>query len=105
MTEPATRQRVDQWLWHTRLIKSRSLAARLVEAGQLRINRDKVLKPGYQIKPGDVLSFMHAGRLQVIEVVALASRRGPAREARLLYRSALGDDYEQSTQRDKKGDA
>ncbi|MDH3742595.1 MAG: RNA-binding S4 domain-containing protein [Hyphomicrobiales bacterium] len=105
MMQTATGQRVDQWLWHARLIKSRSLAARLVEAGSIRVNRQKILKSGHQVKPGDVLTFMYADQLRVIEVVALARRRGPAREARQLYQLALTENCEQSTHGDQKGDA
>lgn len=105
MTEAADRQRADQWLWYTRLIKTRSLAARMIEQGGLRINREKFTKPGHPVKPGDILTFMHAERLHVIEVLAISSRRGPAREARLLYRSAGRDSCEQSTHGDEKGDA
>ena len=102
MTETARRQRVDQWLWHARLIKTRTLAARLVENGGVRINRVKVTKPGHQLKPGDVLSFVHANRLRVIEVVLLATRRGPAREAQTLFRDPTEPDCELSTDVDQK---
>lgn len=105
MTGTATGQRIDQWLWHARLIKSRSLAARLVEAGGVRINRRKITKSGHQIRPGDILTFMYAERLRIVEVVALASRRGPAREAVLLYKSPARGGCEQSTHGDQKGGA
>ena len=98
-------QRVDQWLWQARLTKSRSLAARLVAAGVIRINREKISKPGHHLKIGDVLTFMHAGRLHVVKVLATAKRRGPAAEARQLYCNALDPDCEQSTHSDEKGDA
>ena len=88
MTEAAAPQRIDQWLWHARLLKSRSLATRLVEDGKLRVNRQKVTKPGYPVKSGDVLTFMHSDQLHVIEVLATTTRRGPAREAQLLYQPA-----------------
>lgn len=105
MTQTSVGQRIDQWLWHARLLKSRSLAARLVEAGRVRINRQKVSKSGHHVKPGDVLTFMHADRLHVIEVIALAKRRGPAREARQLYETTLSEPCEQSTHGDGKGGA
>ena len=101
-------QRVDQWLWHTRIVKTRTLAARLVEGGKVRINKIKVKKAGSTIQPGDVLSFMHAKKLWVIEVVSTSTRRGPATEARRIYRELQPDN--QSTHGDqgsepKKGGA
>ncbi|RVD32616.1 RNA-binding S4 domain-containing protein, partial [Mesorhizobium sp. M4B.F.Ca.ET.019.03.1.1] len=35
------RQRIDKWLFFSRAVKSRSLAAKLVVAGRVRINSDK----------------------------------------------------------------
>jgi ribosome-associated heat shock protein Hsp15 len=102
---PPPRQRIDQWLWHTRIFKTRSLAARMIEAGGLRINRNKVLKPGHNIQPGDVVTFMHANSLHVIEVVSTATRRGPAPQARQLYRPAGDTPCDQSPHGDEKGDA
>lgn len=98
-------QRLDQWLWHSRLIKSRSLAARLVGSGAVRVNRLKIARPGHHIKSGDVLSFMQADRLHVIEVLATAERRGPAREARLIYRDIAHPPRAPSSHGDQKEDA
>ena len=80
------RLRVDKWLWHARFFKSRSLAAKQVSAGKLRINREVVRKPKHSVKPGDVLTFPKGRDIRVIEVMALGARRGPAAEARELYR-------------------
>ena len=77
--------RVDKWLWHARFFKSRSLATQIVSAGRLRVNRQNIAKPHYQVKPGDVLTFAKGPIIRVIEVLAIGSRRGPATEARTLY--------------------
>ncbi|MEO0730512.1 MAG: S4 domain-containing protein, partial [Pseudomonadota bacterium] len=37
--------RADKWLWYTRIVKSRSLAATLVSGGKVRVNREKITKP------------------------------------------------------------
>ena len=81
-----TRQRLDKWLWFARVVKTREAAAGLVEAGHVRVNRNKVLKPGHDVRPGDVLTIVLNARVRVLHVEALASRRGPAEAARLLYR-------------------
>mgnify|MGYP001347466239 CR=1 FL=1 len=83
--EAATRQRIDKWLFFARMVKSRSLAARLVQAGRVRLNRDKIDQPAQQVKPGDVLTVTLERRVVVLRVLAPGSRRGPAEEARTLY--------------------
>jgi ribosome-associated heat shock protein Hsp15 len=79
------RVRLDKWLWHARLYKSRTLATGACSAGRIRINGTRTEKPHHALKAGDVLTFPHGPRIRVIRVVAIGSRRGPAREARLLY--------------------
>ncbi|MEZ5850803.1 MAG: RNA-binding S4 domain-containing protein [Hyphomicrobiaceae bacterium] len=81
----ALSQRVDRWLWFARVVKSRTLAAGLVEAGRVRLNRDKIAKASQNVRTGDVLTLTVGPRLRILKVVALGKRRGPAPEARLLY--------------------
>ena len=80
------RLRVDKWLWYARFFKSRSRAANLCAGGKLRVNRRVIGKAHHALKVGDVLTFPQGARIRVIEVAALATRRGPATEARTLYR-------------------
>ena len=81
----AASQRVDRWLWFVRIVKSRTLAAGLVEEGRVRINRAKAVKPSQSVKPGDVLTITVGPRLRIYKVVALGVRRGPPAEAQTLY--------------------
>ena len=83
--EPAT-IRLDKWLWHARFCKSRALAARLVADGAVRVNSTRVTKPATPLRVGDGLSFALHGHVRAVRVLALGNRRGPAVEARLLYR-------------------
>lgn len=78
--------RIDKWLWHTRLVKTRSLAARLCETGSVEIGTAPATRPAHSVKVGDHVVLRHAGWSRTLEVVALGTRRGPAPEARLLYR-------------------
>lgn len=77
--------RLDKWLWFARFYKSRTLAARLCEGGRIRVNGVVVAKAHYLIREGDVLTFVWNDHVRVLQVIALGSRRGPAREARELY--------------------
>ena len=84
-----TSQRLDQWLWHARLFKTRSLATKFISDGNVRVTRSgettRVTKPSFGASPGDVLSYSRSDRLRIIVIDALARRRGPAMEAQTLY--------------------
>lgn len=78
-------RRLDRWLWFARVVKSRTLAAGLIEDGRVRVNREKATKPSQSIKPGDVLTVVVGPRLRILKVLDVGERRGPATEARTLY--------------------
>lgn len=86
MTESREWQRLDKWLWCARFMKQRSDCARLVGEGRLRLNRQVTDKAHARLRVGDVLTFPLRGEVRVVEVLALSERRGPAEEARRLYR-------------------
>ena len=92
--------RLDKWLWHARFFKTRTLAGAVAGGGRIRVNRAPVAKPGHTIRVGDVLTFPQGRLVRVIEVLALSTRRGPAAEARALYR-----DLDPPAARPKAGDA
>lgn len=85
MTDPAPKLRVDKWLWQARFFKTRSMAARQVSDGHVRINGERVTKPAQSVSPGDVLTFPQGRQIRVVRVAALGTRRGPAPEAQALY--------------------
>lgn len=77
--------RIDKWLWQARFFKSRGIAAKLCNSGKIRIDGAKIDKSHYALRVGHVLTFPQARRIRVIRVVALGTRRGPAKEAIMLY--------------------
>ena len=77
--------RIDKWLWYARFFKSRSLATRHCAQGRIRVNGNRVSKANSSISPGDVLTFAKGAQVFVVRVAALGERRGPAKEAALLY--------------------
>lgn len=81
--------RADVWLWRARFFKSRSLAARFIEEGRVRVSRagaeTRLDKPSRSLKPGDGLVFAIGGRLLALRIEDTGERRGPASEARGLY--------------------
>ena len=77
--------RVDRWLWAARLLKTRQLAAEAAQGGRVEVNGQRV-KPSRAVRPGDTLDLTVGQGLRISVVVrATAERRGPAREAVLLY--------------------
>ncbi|MFC4623719.1 RNA-binding S4 domain-containing protein [Daeguia caeni] len=85
MGEAPAKQRIDKWLFFARVVKSRSLAAKLAVGGKVRLNRDKIEQASHPVKIGDVLTITLDRRILVYRVLGLGERRGPAPEARLLY--------------------
>ncbi|NJM82762.1 MAG: RNA-binding S4 domain-containing protein [Tabrizicola sp.] len=77
--------RLDKWLWQARFVKSRSLAAALIEGGHVRVNGMRVTRPGRDITTGDVLTFPQGRQIRVVRITALGLRRGPSTEAQMLY--------------------
>ena len=89
MSEDACR--ADVWLWRARFFKTRSLAAKVCEAGRVRLTRagqdSRLDKPARPVKVGDALVFALGGRLIAVRVEAMGERRGAPAEARGLYSS------------------
>lgn len=79
------RQRLDKWLWFARFAKTRSLAARLVVDGFVRVNGRRAEVAAKAVAIGDVLTIAAPHRTALVRVLDLGERRGPAPEAALLY--------------------
>jgi ribosome-associated heat shock protein Hsp15 len=79
------RQRLDRWLWHARVVRTRSDAAALAASGHIRVNGRRIEAPGRAVAPGDVLTIALTRSVKVLKIVDLAARRGGAGEARRLY--------------------
>jgi len=79
------RQRIDKWLWHARLVKTRTAAAGLVTGGRVRVNGGRVTAPGQALKIGDVVTTALDGRVCVWRVEQFSERRGDADAGRALY--------------------
>jgi ribosome-associated heat shock protein Hsp15 len=82
---PVGRQRIDKWLWHARVVKTRALAAEIVASGKVRRNRDRLDKPADTVRSGDVLTITLSHRVLILRVLGFSERRGSADDARPLY--------------------
>jgi ribosome-associated heat shock protein Hsp15 len=79
------RQRLDKWLWFARFAKTRTLAAKLVASGFVRLNGQRTDNAAKAVAVGDVITIALARATLVVRVEGLGERRGPALEARQLY--------------------
>jgi len=77
--------RLDKWLWYARFFKTRSAASKMISSGKLRIDGTLVNKPHRAVQIGHIYTFAQGAHIRVIKVLALATRRGPAPEAALLF--------------------
>jgi len=84
MKEGLASVRLDKWLWAARFFKSRSLAAEAAQGGKVHVQGNRV-KPARDIRVGDELTIRRGAYEWVVTVKGLAERRGPAKEAALLY--------------------
>ena len=83
--------RLDKWLWHARIYKTRTLATEMVSRGKVRVNAKITKKPAAAVGPGDVLTLMQGRDVRVLRITGLPERRGPAPEAEAHYEAVNPD--------------
>jgi ribosome-associated heat shock protein Hsp15 len=79
------RQRIDRWLWHARLVRTRGAAAALTGAGYVRVNGARIYAPGRMVRTGDVITVALDRRVRVLKVRGFVERRGSAAGTATLY--------------------
>ncbi len=78
------RQRIDKWLWHARVVRTRSAAAKLAEGGMVRVNGARIDAASRAVRAGDVVTVA-LDRVRVLKVAGFSERRGGAPEAARLF--------------------
>ena len=78
------RQRIDKWLWHARLVRTRTAAAALAASGHVRLNGERVTGASQAVRLGDVITVALDRSVRVLKVAGFAERRGGADSAGLL---------------------
>lgn len=71
--------RLDKFLHVSRLVKRRTMAHTLCQAGRVRLN-GSAAKPSTPVKPGDVITITHGDRRLVAKVVTVPERPSPAKD-------------------------
>ena len=79
------RQRIDKWLWHARVVRTRSAAASLVHAGLVRVNSSRTGASSHPVRPGDIITIALDRNVRVLKVKGYSERRGSAEMARTLF--------------------
>ena len=97
--EQPQRQRVDKWLWHARMVRSRSAAAALTQAGYVRVNGARVTAASHLLRAGDVVTLALDRSVRLLQVEGFAGRRGDAVSARHLYRIVPQDGAQSAAKR------
>jgi ribosome-associated heat shock protein Hsp15 len=87
--------RIDRFLYCIRVVKSRTIAQGVVEAGHVRIDGKRVEKSSEEVRVGSVIALPLRDRVRVLRVLSLPNRRGPAAQARACYEE-LGVDANQA---------
>lgn len=81
------RVRLDKWLWAARFYKTRQLANDAIAGGHVHLNGQRV-KPSRDVQVNDQLEIHKTPFTFEVIVLGISARRGPAKEAQLLYQES-----------------
>ncbi len=76
--------RIDKWLWAARFYKTRALASKAVDGGKVHVNGQRA-KASRPIQVGERLEITRGHISSVVDILVLSEKRGPAKEAQILY--------------------
>jgi ribosome-associated heat shock protein Hsp15 len=79
------RQRIDLWLWHARVVRTRPAAASLASSGHVRVNGARIRAASREVRTGDVVTVALDRSVRVLKVCGFARVRGNAEAASSLY--------------------
>ena len=93
--------RIDKWLWAARFFKTRSLASKAVAGGHVHLNGNRV-KPSRVVEIGNQLQIRRGQEEFTVDILALSSRRGPAKIAQTLYEETGESIVQRETAREQR---
>ena len=79
-------QRIDNWLFRARILKSRAKAQKIISKGLIKINKIKIEKSSVKIKAGDIVTLIEVNKIIILSVENFANKRLSAKEASMLYK-------------------
>lgn len=101
MESAENRHRIDKWLWHVRLFKTRTLAAEAVSGGKVKLDGERI-KPAREVHVGQFVSVTLDDRAIEVEVLDLPLRRGPATQAQGCYAETAASAERAARQREQR---
>ena len=67
--------RLDKFLKMSRVIKRRSIANEVADNGRVAVN-GKIVKPSYEVKPGDILEIQFGDKTSKFEILSILKVEG-----------------------------
>ena len=78
-------QRIDQWLWHVRIFKTRLLSSKSIISGNIEIDQSKIKKNHTIVRVGTKIKIIRNNLSQEVEVLQLTKRRISPKEVDKFY--------------------
>lgn len=67
--------RLDKFLKVSRVIKRRTIANEVAESGRVMVN-DKVVKPSYEVKVGDIVQIQFGDKISKFKIINIPKVQG-----------------------------
>ena len=83
------KQRLDNWLYRVRLVRTRSQAKEIILDGCVRINKVKIFKPSNKVTQDDIITIRKRENTFVVRVSGLTNKRLGFKNAISLYERIL----------------
>ena len=78
-------QRIDQWLWHVRIFKTRLLSSKSIMSGNIEIDQSKIKKNHVNVRDGNKIKIIKNNFSQEVEILQLTKRRISPKEVDKFY--------------------
>ena len=66
--------RLDKFLKVSRVIKRRTVATEAADSGRISVN-GKVVKPSYEVKPGDIVEIKFGDKVSKFEILKIPTNQ------------------------------
>ena len=78
-------QRIDQWLWHVRIFKTRLLSSKSILSENIEIDQSKIKKNHVNVRVGTKIKIIKNKLSQEVEILQLTKRRISPKEVDKFY--------------------